>query len=111
MRGRDCLKYDRDAAIIKPQMGDREAVRGQQGELILTSDVGSTRCGPRSSTSSISRAAGSTPAGLGTMGVGLPYALGAKLAFPDRDVACVTGEASILMCIQELSTAKQYAFR
>jgi acetolactate synthase-1/2/3 large subunit len=46
--------------------------------------------------------------GLGTMGVGLPYALGAKLASPDAQVACITGEASILMCIQELSTAKQY---
>jgi acetolactate synthase-1/2/3 large subunit len=46
--------------------------------------------------------------GLGTMGVGLPYALGAKLAYPEHEVACVTGEASILMCIQELSTAKQY---
>ena len=46
--------------------------------------------------------------GLGTMGVGLPYAMGVKLAFPDADVACVTGEASIQMCIQELSTCKQY---
>jgi acetolactate synthase-1/2/3 large subunit len=42
------------------------------------------------------------------MGVGLPYAMGVKLAFPDAEVACVTGESSIQMCIQELSTCKQY---
>ncbi|MFW1920127.1 thiamine pyrophosphate-dependent enzyme, partial [Acinetobacter baumannii] len=46
--------------------------------------------------------------GLGTMGVGLPYAMAAKLAFPDQQVVCITGEASIQMCIQELSTCKQY---
>ena len=46
--------------------------------------------------------------GLGTMGVGLPYGLGVQLAHPDATVLCVTGEASIQMCIQELSTAKQY---
>ncbi len=46
--------------------------------------------------------------GLGTMGVGLPYAMGVKLAHPDAQVACVTGEGSIQMCIQELSTCKQY---
>jgi acetolactate synthase-1/2/3 large subunit len=46
--------------------------------------------------------------GLGTMGVGLPYAMGALLAHPGSQVACVTGEGSIQMCIQELSTCKQY---
>jgi acetolactate synthase-1/2/3 large subunit len=46
--------------------------------------------------------------GLGTMGVGLPYAMGAQLAYPDAQVACVTGESSIQMCIQELSTCRQY---
>lgn len=46
--------------------------------------------------------------GLGTMGVGLPYAMGAALANPDKQIACVTGEGSIQMCIQELSTAKQF---
>ena len=46
--------------------------------------------------------------GLGTMGFGLPAALGVKLAYPDKEVACVTGEASIQMCLQELSTAMQY---
>ena len=46
--------------------------------------------------------------GLGTMGVGLPYAMGAALANPEMQVACVTGEGSIQMCIQELSTAKQF---
>jgi acetolactate synthase-1/2/3 large subunit len=46
--------------------------------------------------------------GLGTMGVGLPYAMGIKLAKPDSDVFCITGEGSIQMCIQELSTCAQY---
>ena len=46
--------------------------------------------------------------GLGTMGVGLPYAMGAQFANPDATVAVVTGEGSIQMCIQELSTAKQF---
>jgi acetolactate synthase-1/2/3 large subunit len=46
--------------------------------------------------------------GLGTMGVGLPYAMGVKMAFPDATVACVTGEGSIQMNIQELSTCFQY---
>ena len=46
--------------------------------------------------------------GLGTMGVGLPYAMGIKLAKPDTDVFCITGEGSIQMCIQELSTCLQY---
>ena len=46
--------------------------------------------------------------GLGTMGVGLPYAMGIKLAKPESDVFCITGEGSIQMCIQELSTCKQY---
>ena len=46
--------------------------------------------------------------GLGTMGVGLPYAIGVQMAHPEATVACITGEASIQMCIQELSTCKQY---
>jgi acetolactate synthase-1/2/3 large subunit len=46
--------------------------------------------------------------GLGTMGVGLPYAMGAKLAYPDREAIVITGDGSIQMCIQELSTCKQY---
>jgi acetolactate synthase I/II/III large subunit len=51
-----------------------------------------------------------TSGGLGTMGVGLPYAMGVKQAFPDADVVAVTGDGSIQMCIQELSTCKQYGF-
>ena len=48
--------------------------------------------------------------GLGTMGFGLPAAMGVKLAFPDKDVACITGEGSIQMCIQELSTMSAVRF-
>jgi acetolactate synthase-1/2/3 large subunit len=105
---RDCLKYDRAAGIIKPQLVVEKLYEVTQGDAYVTSDVGQHQMWaaqfykfklPRHWINS---------GGLGTMGVGLPYALGVQLAHPGDTVACVTGEASILMCIQELSTAKQY---
>jgi acetolactate synthase-1/2/3 large subunit len=67
----------------------------------------STRCGLRSTT--VRQAARwINSGGLGTMGVGLPYAMGVQMANPDATVACITGEGSIQMCIQELATCKQY---
>ena len=107
-KARDCLKYDRKAAIIKPQLVMEKLYEVTGGELILTSDVGQHQMWAAQFYKFDKPRRWLNSGGLGTMGVGLPYALGAKLAFPDRDVACVTGEASILMCIQELSTAKQY---
>jgi acetolactate synthase-1/2/3 large subunit len=107
-KARDCLKYDRNAAIIKPQLVMEKLYEVTGGELILTSDVGQHQMWAAQFYKFDKPRRWLNSGGLGTMGVGLPYALGAKLAFPDRDVACVTGEASILMCIQELSTAKQY---
>ena len=107
-KARDCLKYDRAASVIKPQLVVEKLYEVTRGELILTSDVGQHQMWAAQFYKFDQPRRWLNSGGLGTMGVGLPYALGAKLAFPDQDVACVTGEASILMCIQELSTAKQY---
>jgi acetolactate synthase-1/2/3 large subunit len=94
--------------VIKPQLVMEKLYEVTGGELILTSDVGQHQMWAAQFYKFDRPRRWLNSGGLGTMGVGLPYALGAKLAFPDQDVACVTGEASILMCIQELSTAKQY---
>ena len=107
-RGRDCLKYDRASPIIKPQLVVEKLYQVTEGNLILTSDVGQHQMWAAQFYKFDRPRRWLNSGGLGTMGVGLPYALGAKLAFPDAEVACVTGEASILMNIQELSTAKQY---
>jgi len=107
-RSRDCLKYDRAASIIKPQLVMEKLYEVTKGELYLTSDVGQHQMWAAQFYKFDKPRRWFNSGGLGTMGVGLPYALGVKLARPQADVACVTGEASILMCIQELSTAKQY---
>jgi acetolactate synthase-1/2/3 large subunit len=107
-RARDCLKYDRSSAIIKPQMVVEKLYQVTQGDLFLTSDVGQHQMWAAQFYKFAKPRRWLNSGGLGTMGVGLPYAIGAKLANPDAQVACVTGEASIMMCIQELSTAKQY---
>jgi len=107
-RAQDCLKYDRNSGTIKPQYVVEELFKATNGNAIITSDVGQHQMfaaqyygfdRPRQWINS---------GGLGTMGFGLPAAMGAQLAFPDETVACITGESSIQMCIQELSTCKQY---
>ena len=104
----NCLEYDRHSRIIKPQYVVEQLYEVTKGDAIITSDVGQHQMfaaqyypfdKPRRWVNS---------GGLGTMGFGLPAAIGAKLAFPDQEVACITGEASIQMCIQELATASQY---
>jgi len=94
--------------LIKPQDVIKTLYKITKGEAIVTSDVGQHQMfaaqyylfdKPRQWINS---------GGLGTMGFGLPAAMGAKLAFPDTDVACVTGEGSIQMCIQELSACTQH---
>ena len=94
--------------LIKPQDVIKALYKVTKGEAIITSDVGQHQMfaaqyylfdQPRQWINS---------GGLGTMGFGLPAAMGAKLAFPDTDVACVTGEGSIQMCIQELSACSQH---
>ena len=108
-RSRDCLKYDRASKIIKPQFVMEKLYElTKDMDLFLTSDVGQHQMWAAQFYKFEKPRRWINSGGLGTMGVGLPYALGVQLAYPDATVACVTGEASIQMCIQELSTAKQY---
>ncbi|HDR1090882.1 TPA: acetolactate synthase 3 large subunit [Pasteurella multocida] len=103
-----CLSFTRDDSVIKPQQVMEVVYRLTQGEAYVASDVGQHQMfaalhypfnQPRRWINS---------GGLGTMGFGLPAALGVKLAYPDSTVVCVTGDGSIQMNIQELSTAQQY---
>ncbi|MCM2327230.1 MAG: acetolactate synthase 3 catalytic subunit [Lysobacter sp.] len=107
-RAKDCLKYDRASPIIKPQFVIEKLWEVTRGDAYVTSDVGQHQMWAAQFYRFEKPRRWINSGGLGTMGVGLPYAMGVKLAFPDADVACVTGEASIQMCIQELSTCKQY---
>jgi acetolactate synthase-1/2/3 large subunit len=107
-REKDCLSYDTQSKLIKPQMVVDKLYEVTHGDAFVTSDVGQHQMWaaqyyrfdlPRRWINS---------GGLGTMGFGLPAAMGVQFAYPDATVACVTGEGSIQMCIQELSTCKQY---
>ena len=103
-----CLDFDRHSGVIKPQQVIETIYRLTQGNAYVASDVGQHQMfaalhypfdQPRRWINS---------GGLGTMGFGLPAALGVKLAEPKATVVCITGDGSIQMNIQELSTAKQY---
>jgi acetolactate synthase I/II/III large subunit len=107
-RGRDCLKYDRASAIIKPQYVVQKLYEITKGEAIVTSDVGQHQMWAAQFYKFNKPRRWINSGGLGTMGFGLPAAMGAQMANPKATVACVTGEASVQMCIQELSTCKQY---
>ncbi|WP_288063068.1 thiamine pyrophosphate-dependent enzyme, partial [Rodentibacter caecimuris] len=107
-RAKNCLDFDRTSSVIKPQQVMEAVYRITNGEAYVASDVGQHQMfaalhypfnKPRHWINS---------GGLGTMGFGLPAALGAKLAQPNATVVCVTGDGSIQMNIQELSTATQY---
>ncbi len=108
-RKRDCLAYKGSADVIKPQMVVEKLWQlTKDRDTYITSDVGQHQMWAAQYYRFDKPRRWINSGGLGTMGVGLPYAMGVKLAFPDADVACVTGESSIQMCIQELSTCKQY---
>ena len=107
-RGRDCLKYDRASAIIKPQFVVQKLYEITKGDAIITSDVGQHQMWAAQFYKFTKPRRWINSGGLGTMGFGLPAAMGAQMANPKATVACVTGEASVQMCIQELSTCKQY---
>ncbi|MFZ7188271.1 acetolactate synthase 3 large subunit [Avibacterium avium] len=103
-----CLDFDRNSGVIKPQQVIETVYRLTKGQAYVASDVGQHQMfaalhypfdQPRHWINS---------GGLGTMGFGLPAALGVKLAHPEATVVCVTGDGSIQMNIQELSTAQQY---
>jgi acetolactate synthase I/II/III large subunit len=107
-RKRDCLKYDRAKDVIKPQYVVEKLWEVTGGDAFITSDVGQHQMWAAQYYRFDKPRRWINSGGLGTMGVGLPYAMGVQMAQPDALVACVTGEASIQMCIQELSTCKQY---
>lgn len=107
-RAVECLRYDRDSAFIKPQFVIEQLWEVTRGDAIVTSDVGQHQMWTAQFYKFDKPRRWLNSGGLGTMGFGLPAAIGAKLACPEREVACVTGEASIQMCIQELATALQY---
>ena len=107
-RARDCLKYDRKSTIIKPQMVIEKLYEVTKGDAFITSDVGQHQMWAAQFYKFDKPRRWINSGGLGTMGFGLPSAMGVQIANPKNAVACVTGEASIQMCIQELSTCKQY---
>ncbi len=104
----DCLRYDRESPAIKPQYAIETLYKVTQGDLYLTSDVGQHQMFAAQFYPFDKPRRWINSGGLGTMGFGLPAAMGVQLAFPNATVACVSGEASILMCIQELATCLQY---
>jgi acetolactate synthase-1/2/3 large subunit len=108
-RKRDCLAYKHSDEVIRPQLVIqklRELTRGR--DTYITSDVGQHQMWAAQFYGFEEPRRWINSGGLGTMGVGLPYAMGIKLARPESDVFCITGEGSIQMCIQELSTCAQY---
>ena len=100
--------YDKKEGVIQPQTVIEELYQVTRGEAYITSDVGQHQMFAAQFYHFDEPRRWINSGGLGTMGFGLPAAMGVKIAFPDKDVACVTGEGSIQMCMQELSTCLQY---
>lgn len=108
-RKRECLAYKNSSEVIKPQMVVEKLWQlTKDRDTYITSDVGQHQMWAAQFYRFEEPRRWINSGGLGTMGVGLPYAMGIKLAKPDSDVFCITGEGSIQMCIQELSTCLQY---
>jgi acetolactate synthase I/II/III large subunit len=107
-RKKECLKYKDSADVIKPQSVVEALWRVTNGDAFVTSDVGQHQMWAAQYYKFDKPRRWINSGGLGTMGVGLPYAMGVLLANPGAQVACITGEGSIQMNIQELSTCKQY---
>ena len=103
-----CLSYQKSTKVIKPQSVIETLHKITKGKSFVTSDVGQHQMWVAQYYKFDKPNRWINSGGLGTMGFGLPAAIGAQLAFPKEEVLCVTGEASILMCIQELSTCLQY---
>lgn len=107
-RSLNCLQYEASDEKIKPQFVIQKLHEVTGGDAIITSDVGQHQMWAAQFYGFNKPRRWINSGGLGTMGFGLPSAIGAQLGNPGEQVACVTGEASIMMCIQELSTALQY---
>lgn len=106
-RSQDCLKYERSDTVIKPQYVIEKLYEVTEGDAYVTSDVGQHQMWTAQYYPFSKPRRWINSGGLGTMGVGLPYAMGVQLAYPEAKVVCVTGEGSIQMNIQELSTCLQ----
>jgi acetolactate synthase I/II/III large subunit len=109
-RSKECLKYDRgNKDVIKPQyVVETLWNMTKDADAYITSDVGQHQMWAAQYYKFNEPRRWINSGGLGTMGVGIPYAMGIKLAKPESEVFCVTGEGSVQMCIQELSTCLQY---
>jgi acetolactate synthase-1/2/3 large subunit len=109
-RKRDCMKYDSEnTEVIKPQKVIQTLYNmTKDADAYVTSDVGQHQMWAAQYYKFNEPRRWINSGGLGTMGVGIPYAMGIKLAKPESEVFCVTGEGSVQMCIQELSTCLQY---
>ena len=107
-RTKDCLKYQPGVDVVKPQYVIEKLWEVTGGDAFVTSDVGQHQMWAAQYYRFDRPRRWINSGGLGTMGVGLPFAMGVLLANPGADVVCVTGEGSIQMCIQELSTCRQY---
>ncbi len=104
----DCLRYDKNSSLIKPQQVIKRLYELTEGNAYVSSDVGQHQMWAAQFYKFDKPRRWLNSGGLGTMGFGLPAAMGAKIAYPDETVVCITGEASLVMCIQELSTCLQY---
>jgi acetolactate synthase I/II/III large subunit len=107
-RGRQCLRYATSDELIKPQSVVEKLWEVTGGDAYVTSDVGQHQMWAAQYYPFDKPRRWLNSGGLGTMGVGLPYAMGVQMAHPGATVACITGEGSIQMNIQELATCKQY---
>jgi len=107
-RGKQCLEFDRNTEIIKPQYVIEKLWELTGGDAFVCSDVGQHQMWAAQYYRFNKPRRWINSGGLGTMGFGLPAAMGVKMAHPDEEVVCITGEGSIQMCIQELSTCLQY---
>ena len=107
-RSMDCLKYDRTGKVIKPQHVVEALYEVTKGKAFVTSDVGQHQMFAAQFYTFDKPNRWINSGGLGTMGFGFPAAMGVQIAHPKDTVACITGEGSIQMCIQEMSTCRQY---
>ncbi|MBE9563548.1 MAG: biosynthetic-type acetolactate synthase large subunit, partial [Proteobacteria bacterium] len=107
-RSTNCLKYDNDSDVIKPQAVLEKLYELTEGDAFIATDVGQHQMFAAQFYKFDKPRRLVTSGGLGTMGFGLPAAMGIQMAHPGETVACITGEGSIQMCIQELSTCKQF---